>query len=280
MRLALFIVVLCIASLGIGQAGVSQVDRPDRQQPSQRPSLEPRNAPTDNIAPGPRRPSETPPALPHQGAAPMNVAPVNVAPMNVAPGQFTPPPIPETRLPVQTTTTQTQVQGEVEAALEASGSGRIELYGRLSLTAEGRGTVWIDDESRVTWDDENLVEMERSGQGWLYTVSSNTNKVHVSGQDVQLVFEGDRLRVTAQGDGTAVMAGQGSYSEPDRSGRWSDQGVTIPIHSEGRVNSLSTTTTTTQRPAAAPPVIAPQGLPDVSRPGTARPPGGRTGGRR
>lgn len=144
---------------------------------------------------------------------------------------------------VTATATATTADVDVEAAVEAHGEGVMEFRGDVTLVMEGRGTLWVNEGPIVRWDEDSRVEMASQDGGYLYTVSSSTNEVRVTGRAVQVRFEGESLRVTAQGNGTAVFMGSGYFDEPDQSGRWTEEGVTIPIRTSAQVSAVTHTVT-------------------------------------
>ncbi|MBN1476582.1 hypothetical protein JXA47_07510 [Candidatus Sumerlaeota bacterium] len=168
------------------------------------------------------------------------------------------------------TTTTTQALTEVEAGLEARGEGRVEITGQVRVMMEGRGTLWVNEDSVVNWEDDRRVEMQRQGEGWLFTVSSNTNAFTVTGLNVQMIFNGDRIDLTAQGNGAAIMTGSGSYSQPSRSGRWTDDGVAVQIQTEIGVTGVQQTIN--QQSVTVPQLNTPSGITVPTGPGRLRRP--------
>ncbi|NUP90301.1 MAG: hypothetical protein HUU25_10850 [Candidatus Sumerlaeia bacterium] len=147
------------------------------------------------------------------------------------------------------TTGTTDVDAEAEPALEATGEGTIQLLGTLRISASGRGTLHIDSMSQVVWEDPERVQVAQESNGLRYTVNSTSNSVQVTGANVQMTLEGESLRVTVYGNGTATLRGSGSYSQPNRSARWPDDGETIVLQSPATIDSVTSALTTTTIPA-------------------------------
>jgi len=125
-------------------------------------------------------------------------------------------------------------------ALYLSGKGEIEVTGDVALRFSGDGSLWVDKASSVTLDAKTTGTKTAQDDGLNWDRFRGTARV--GGSSVRLKAKGERLMVTADGQGSVTMRGEGQFfvmqkGEQLVSGVWSQAGMT---HEFARVTTAGT----------------------------------------
>ncbi|MDO8726407.1 MAG: hypothetical protein Q7J35_10105 [Candidatus Methanoperedens sp.] len=105
--------------------------------------------------------------------------------------------------------------------IEASGTGIARIRGNVTvtLTVSGNATLIVSSNADVTVDETGTNETQSNGNIKYMGFSSAT----ISGNDIKVEISGDNITLTAQGTGSAVLIGKGTYKSEKgftASGEW------------------------------------------------------------
>ena len=122
-----------------------------------------------------------------------------------------------------------EAQGMTEdGRLWARGAGYAELQGDLVADISGHGAATI----RV----KNAAVLRAQGHGRRWDLPDGTTvlagwrgHIHAEGQALQVQMVGGVLELTAGGHGEAFLKGRGHYRYGGQTGRWTLEGIRLPL---------------------------------------------------
>jgi hypothetical protein len=103
--------------------------------------------------------------------------------------------------------------------LEANGTGRAIIKGNVTVTLSGNATLVVSNNSDVTTDGTGTKEILGNGDIKYQGFGSAT----ITGENISIDISGNEITLTAEGTGSAVLKGKGTYStekEFTASGEW------------------------------------------------------------
>ncbi len=103
--------------------------------------------------------------------------------------------------------------------LEANGTGSARISGNVTVTVSGNATLIVSSNALVTTDGTGTKETLGNGDVKYQGFGSAT----ITGEDIRIEIHGDNIVLTAEGSGSAVLAGKGTYyteKEFTASGEW------------------------------------------------------------
>ncbi len=91
--------------------------------------------------------------------------------------------------------------------LEANGSGSALIRGDVTITLSGNATVIVSSNAEVTTDGTGTKEVLANGDVKYQGFGSAT----ITGKDIKVEITGTDITLTAEGTGSAIMRGRGTY---------------------------------------------------------------------
>ncbi len=107
--------------------------------------------------------------------------------------------------------------------LEANGSGRALIRGNVTVTVSGNATLIVSSDAKVTTDGTGTKETLGNGDIKYIGFGSAT----ITGENIRIEISGNDITLTAEGTGSAVLNGRGTYSTEKSfavSGEWQKEG--------------------------------------------------------
>jgi ferric-dicitrate binding protein FerR (iron transport regulator) len=124
----------------------------------------------------------------------------------------------------------------VAEAAEVEGSGRLWARGAGYAEIHGSGVVPIAGHGVGMVSVKGAEMLRAQGQGRRWDLPDGTTvfagwrgHIHIEGHGLQVHMLGGVIEFTAQGTGTVLLKGRGHYRVNGQSGRWTLEGVRIPL---------------------------------------------------
>ncbi|MBM3335719.1 hypothetical protein FJY63_13755, partial [Candidatus Sumerlaeota bacterium] len=139
---------------------------------------------------------------------------VNPALIGRRPASPEPPPVrPDISMPPRSgaITYMASLTGDLAAsvaALDAFGTGQIEISGNATVRFSGSATLWVDKSSSVTFDSATASTYtkrteDKDGRTW----DGFRGTARIAGSSLKMLAKGERMKIVAEGQGTVVLRG-------------------------------------------------------------------------
>ena len=111
--------------------------------------------------------------------------------------------------------------------LRAAGSGRAQIEGTGQVIIHrGFGEAYVSGADSIDIIGQGNQEVLDDGTVRLQGIAGN---VTVRGANLSIQITGNRIAFRADGSGTVTLKGRGVYDANGINGRWTEEGVTLPI---------------------------------------------------